>query len=131
MMYAGAGPIDRMINIGDGLLYTALDTGSLYTLDPETAEVGFLGKGAPNPRLPGLIKGIREGTLLCVTGDRHKTMLIEYNIKKRNFTTLAEVKADGARCFRPHDIAVVGNAVYIAETDNPRGGCSLWEVEMD
>ncbi|MFH0940183.1 MAG: hypothetical protein V1899_13025 [Planctomycetota bacterium] len=130
LMYAGAGPIDRMINIGDGFLYIALETGSLYKLDPGTAQVEFLGRGAPITRLPGLIKGIDKDTLLCVTGDLNVTYLMEYHLKKRSFTTLCEVKNKKSQCFRPHDIAVVGSTIYIAETDNPKGGCRLWEVEM-
>jgi hypothetical protein len=130
LMYAGAGPIDRMINIGDGYLYIALETGSLYKLDPDTAKVEFLGRGAPITRLPGIIEGIAKDTLLCVTGDLNVTYLMEYHLKKRSFTTLCEVRSKKSQCFRPHDIAVVGRKVYIAETDNPKGGCWLWEVEL-
>ncbi|MCD6364679.1 MAG: hypothetical protein J7M14_02265 [Planctomycetes bacterium] len=129
-MYPGAGPIDRMINIGDGFLYVALDTGALFRLTPETAEVEFLGQGSAATRLPGLIKGIKDDTLLCVTGDNYGTILMEYNMRTRGFATLARIEADERVCFRPHDIAILGTTVYIAETDNPKGACGLWEVEL-
>ena len=131
LMYAGAGPIDRMLNIGDGCLYVALETGSLYRIHPQTAAVEFLGKGAPIPRLPGLIQGVEPDTLLCVTGDLSTTLLMEYHLKKRTFTTLCAVRTEDRSCFRPHDVAVIGRTVYIAETDNPMGACGLWEVELD
>jgi hypothetical protein len=130
LMYPGAGPIDRMINIGDGYLYVALETGSLYRIDPKTAQVEFLGKGAPIPRLPGLTPGIKEDTLLCVTGDLDTTLLMEYHLKQRTFTTICEIVGEDRKCFRPHDIAVIDNVVYVAETDNPKGVCCLWEITL-
>jgi hypothetical protein len=130
LMYPGAGPIDRMLNIGDGFLYVALENGSLYRIHPDTAKVEFLGRGAPLHRLPGLCQGIDPDTLYCVTGDLHTTLLIEYHLKKRTFTTLCQVRNKQRSCYRPHDIAVIGNTIYIAETDNPWGACGLWEVEL-
>ena len=29
-------------------------------------------------------------------------------------------------CYRTHDCALIGDALYVAETDNPRRGCYLW-----
>lgn len=128
LMYPGAGPIDRMLNIGDGFLYAALDTGSLYRLNPKSCALEFLGRPTPRPRLPGLTLGFRPQTLVGATGDNFETVLFEYDLAAKRFAGHSVVRNEREACFRPHDIAVVGDTAYIAETDNPLGGCSLWEV---
>jgi hypothetical protein len=55
IMYVGAGPVDVMINGGDGYLYIGTAGGSLCRLDPKTAQVDYLGRPAPTQRLPGLV----------------------------------------------------------------------------
>ena len=52
VIYPGAGPIDYMLNGGDGYLYVAPETDSLVRMDPRTIEFDHLGRPSPAPRIP-------------------------------------------------------------------------------
>jgi len=131
LMYAGAGPIDSMINGGDGYLYIGSEKGELYRLDPKTAEVTYLGRPMVSNRLPGLIVG-PDDLLLGVGGDDDNTTVFAYDRGSGAFTILGRVQDEqGNGCFRPHDMKMVGNTLYIGETDNPRRTCYLWECELE
>ena len=36
----------------------------------------------------------------------------------------------GADCFRTHDCCLVGDRLFVGETDNPRRSCYLWECRL-
>jgi len=36
----------------------------------------------------------------------------------------------GENCFRVHDLVVVGDTLYLGETDNPERTNHLWEIEL-
>ena len=131
-MYPGAGPVDVMINGGDGYLYIGSVGGALYRLDPETAEAEYLGKPSPSERMPGLTVW-RDGLLLGVTGDEAATNAFVYDREKGSFHNLGPIVAeDGLPIFRVHDLAVVNDTtLYIAETDVPKRSGYLWEAEIN
>ena len=130
LMYKGAGPIDGMINGHDGLLYIGGEKGELYSLDPKTAQVEYLGRPVPTNRLPGLCLG-PDGMLYGVTGTDDNVVIFAYDRAARSFDVLGQVRdASGEACFRPHDLRMVNDRLFVGETDNPKRTCYLWECEL-
>lgn len=127
-MYAGAGPIDCMFNGGDGYLYVALETGSLARLDPKTGDSEYLGRPSPYPRMPALIMG-DDGLFYGTCGDDWNVFIYSYDRQRNSFAVLQRLECDGTTCYRPHDIAFVGDSIFVGETDNPKRSGYLWEVQ--
>lgn len=129
-MYRNAGPIDGMINGKDAYLYVATDLGSLYRLNPKTAEVSFLGKPFSSQRLPGLALG-NDGLIYMSGGDDDNCKIASYDRKAGRFDILGSITGDeGTKCFRTHDIEIVGNSIFVGETDNPKRTDYLWECVL-
>jgi hypothetical protein len=126
-MYPGAGPIDCMLNGGDGFLYVALETGSLVRMDPKTMAFEYLGRPSPHPRMPALIIG-PDGLLYGTCGDNWNVSIFSFNRETRSFKIIAEIAAGDERCYRPHDICFMGKNIYVGETDNPQRTGYLWEI---
>lgn len=132
MMYPGAGPVDCMINGGDGYLYVGTTGGSLCRLDPRTAEVTYLGKPAPTTRMPGLVTW-KDGLLLGCCGDNDGACMFAYDRSAQRFHTLGSIRdsRDGMPLFRVHDICLSDpQTAYVAETDAPNRSCYLWECTL-
>ncbi len=132
IMYPGAGPVDCMINGGDGYLYIGSTLGDLIRLDPETAACEFLGKPYASRRMPGLLVG-EDGLIYGCGGDEGNGQLFSYDRESGAFRNLGEMyDADlDTACYRTHDIVRgEGNVFYVAETDNPYRSGYLWECEV-
>lgn len=132
MMYPGAGPVDCMINGGDGYLYIGTTGGSLCRLDPRTAEVTYLGKPSPSTRLPGLVVW-HDALLLGCCGDNEGGGVFAYDRERSTFTMLGPIRdsQSGLNLFRVHDLRLADrNTVYVAETDAPHRSSYLWECEL-
>lgn len=129
-MYPGAGPIDSAIKGNNGMLYFGTALGALLELDPITYELKYLGKPFPGHRLPGLALD-SEGNVLMCGGDDGAPYVAKFDIKERSIGALGQVIAeDGKACFRCHEIIVIDNKAYVAETDNPERTALLWEIEL-
>ncbi len=126
-MYPGAGPIDCMVNGKDGFLYVALETGTLVRMDPAHLEFESLGRPSPYPRMPALVLG-QDGLLYGTCGDDGNVRVFCFDRKTQKYSILGELVSSSARCFRPHDLAILGNTIYVGETDNPDRTCYLWEM---
>jgi hypothetical protein len=133
IMYPGAGPVDTMINGGDGYLYIGTTGGTLVRLDPKTAEVRYLGKPYASRRMPGL-KVWREGLLLGIVGDTDLSYVFTYDRERGAFRDLGPIidSESGRPLYRTHDLAVVEEGrIFIAETDVPGRSGYLWECEVE
>jgi len=132
LMYPDAGPIDCMVNGRDGFLYVATENGHLYRLNPRDASLEFLGKPFPGTRMPGLILG-DDGLLYGCGGDDNTCVVFTYDRTRRAFDILGNIvdSKQNLPCYRTHDIAKIGDTLYVAETDNPKGGQYLWECRID
>lgn len=126
-MYPGAGPIDCMLNGKDGFLYVALETGSLIKMDPKSMKFEYLGRPSLFPRMPALIMD-ENGLFYGTCGDDWNVEVFTFDRETRGFKIIAKLMSDDVRCFRPHDIAVIDNKLYVGETDNPQRTGYLWEV---
>lgn len=132
-MYPGAGPVDVMINGGDGYIYIGSTGGALYRLDPNTGEAEWLGKPTAAARMPGLTVW-RDGLLLGVVGDDEAPSVFVYDRQTRKFDVLGSIvaAADGKTLYRTHDVAAFGDdTIYVAETDVPDRSGYLWECKLD
>ena len=130
VMYEGAGPVDSMLNGGDGFLYVGSAIGELYRLDPVSFDLLYLGKPLPYNRLPGLCLGA-DGMIYGVGGTDDQTTLFRFDRSKQRFEILGRVAApDGTTCFRPHDLVALNGAFYVAETDTPGRSGYLWECRL-
>ncbi len=132
LMYPGSGPVDCMINGGDGYLYLGTTGGTLLRLDPKTAEVKYLGKPYASRRMPGL-KIWPDGRLLGVVGDTDLSYLFTYDRESGRFVDLGPIidTETGLALYRTHDLAIVDDShLYVAETDVPSRSGYLWECEV-
>ena len=133
MMYPGAGPVDCMINGGDGFLYVGATGGSLCRLDPRTAEVTYLGKPAPTTRMPGLALW-HDGLLLGCCGDNDGGCVFAYDRQNQRFHVLGPIYDAQAKlsCFRVHDLKLAGrDLAYVGESDAPNRSSYLWECRLE
>ncbi|MAE61517.1 MAG: hypothetical protein CMJ49_09200 [Planctomycetaceae bacterium] len=133
MMYAGAGPVDIMINGGDGFIYIGTTGGSLCRLDPRTAEVTYLGKPSPSTRMPGLIVW-HDSLLLGCCGDNEGGCVFAYDRDTQKFHLLGPIRdsADDFPLFRVHDIRLTDpKRAFVAETDAPNRSSYLWECQLE
>jgi hypothetical protein len=130
IMYPGAGPIDGMINGGDGYLYLGTALGELYRLDPRRDEITYLGKPFPAKRLPGLAIGA-DGMLYVSGGYRPYSMIARYDRQKGSFENLGQIRhPDGHWMEYVHEIIMVGRTIYAMETDNVTRNGYLWECQI-
>lgn len=130
-MYEGAGPVDCLINGGDGYLYVASALCELYRIDQSSYEIEFLGRALPWNRLPAITIG-DDGLIYGVGGNDNHTTLFRYDREARKFETLGLVAADdGEICFRPHDLVLANGSAWVAETDTPQRSGYLWQCSLD
>ncbi len=133
IMYPNAGPVDCMINGGDGFFYVGTCGGSLCRLNPKTAEVTYLGKPSASRRLPSLVTW-RDGLLIGCSGDEEGGNVFAYDRETNAIHQLGPIvdSETGLKLYRVHDMRLVNDRVaYIAETDVPRRSGYLWEVELE
>ena len=131
LMYDRAGPIDCMVNGGDGLLYVGHESGELYALDPKRGDLEYLAKPMPGTRMPAIAVG-SDGLLFGVGGSDRATIGFVYDRKARRSEILGDIaETDGeASCFRTHDCCVIGDSLFVGETDTPERSCYLWECKL-
>ncbi len=133
IMYPGAGPVDCMINGGDGYLYIGSTLGELIRLNPDTAACDYLGKPFDSRRMPGLMVG-KDGLIYGCGGDGYAGQMFTYDRETNAFTNLGAIYDPelDTSCYRTHDLTVDDeNVFYVAETDNPDRSGYLWECRMD
>ncbi|MCF7837224.1 MAG: hypothetical protein K9N49_01195 [Candidatus Marinimicrobia bacterium] len=133
MMYPGAGPVDCMINGGDGFLYIGTTGGQLCRLNPKTAEVTYLGKPAATTRLPGLVLW-HDSLLLGAAGDNEGGCIFSYDRETGAFRLLGPVHdaQSNRTLFRVHDLRLADKThAFVAETDVPDRSGYLWECELE
>jgi hypothetical protein len=133
IMYRGAGPVDSMINGGDGYLYIGTTGGTFCRLDPRTAEVTYLGRPHPTKRMPGLVI-LDKRRLLVAGGDDEGGYMAIYDRKTGGWDHLGELvePKTGNKLYRVHDLCLSGDkkTAYVAETDVPARSGYLWECKL-
>ncbi|MFH1614322.1 MAG: hypothetical protein ABIG61_04465, partial [Planctomycetota bacterium] len=82
-----------------------------------------------HPRMPAIIMG-EDGLFYGACGDDYNVSIFTFDRKTRGFNIIAKVANEEDKCFRPHDIAMMDNKIYVGETDNGIRTGYLWEVEL-
>ena len=132
LMYPGAGPIDMMLNGGDGYLYVGVTTGDLVRIQPKTGEVEYLGKPSPETRLPALEIG-PDGRLWGICGFLGRCRLFAYDREQRTFEDFGPIRDSetGTPIFIAHDMAFgPDNRLFVGETDTTDRAGYLWEIRL-
>jgi hypothetical protein len=133
VMYAGAGPVDVMLNAGDGFIYVGTTTAELVRLDPRTAEVTYLGKPFPGLRMPALLLA-PDGLFYGAGGSDGNCFFFSYDRERESFTPLGTIQDEksGLRCVRVHDMCRTPDGTfYVAETDTSDRSAFLWECRLE
>lgn len=130
LMYPGAGPIDMMLNGGDGLLYVGCTTGDLLRLHPDTARVEYLGRPTVERRMPALEVG-PDGRIYGISGFYGRCHLFAYDREKRNFEDFGLISDGEDQLYIGHDICFAeGNRLFAGETDTEARAGYLWECVL-
>lgn len=130
VMYLGAGPIDSMLNGGDGYLYAGSALGEMIRIDPISKEIEYLGKPFAGIRLPGMFLA-DDGLIYVCGGSDGAPNLARYDRNAGKFDYLGRVVAeDGTTCFRCHGLAVLDGTAYVGETDNKKRSGYLWACQV-
>lgn len=129
LMFPGMGPIDTSLNGGDGFIYIGMTTGSLVRIDPQTAEVEYLGKPTPGMRIAALEVG-PDGRLCGTSGHKGETYLFAYHRQKRVFDVFGQIRDEhrGIPLFIAHDMCITDDGrIFVGETDTADRAAYLWE----
>ena len=132
LMYPGAGPIDMMLNGGDGYLYIGVTTGDLVRVNPDNAVVEYLGKPTPETRLPALQIG-PDGRLWGIVGFYGRCHLFAYDRRARSFEDFGVIRDDasGTPIFIAHDMCFLPDGrIFVGETDTADRAGFLWEIRL-
>lgn len=132
--------IDDMTLGPDGMIYIGCTSGELLRLDPQKAEIEYLGKPFHGKRLN--VRFGPDGRLYMASGygqlekggaDRRDSAVFTYDTKTGQFNShgyLFDPKRKSS-CVLVHDIAVTDDGTaYVAETDNLARSSYLWECEL-
>jgi streptogramin lyase len=126
------GRVDGMVAGKDGHVYIGSSLGALYRLDPETANVTYLGKPVLGERMAGMACGA-DGTITLACG-RPAAHLVRFFPADDRFEVLGEIRDDtiGDRAYQIHDICIASDGtIYAGENDNFRRSGYLWECRVD
>lgn len=124
---------EAFFNLHDGLIYASGANGSLYRVDPRTAEAAFLFTPTPDrpSRLSSLAKA-EDGIAYGVTGREGRCELMRVRYTDGTFEKLGELRdEEGNVLWQCHDIVMTDDGVlYVCENDNPYRSSYLWEIEL-
>jgi hypothetical protein len=131
LMYPGAGPIDMMLNGGDGYLYVGVTTGELVRIDPaENGNVEYLGKPCAEHRMPALEIG-PDGRIYGIAGFYGQCHLFAYDRNRKSFEDFGVISDGKDEIYIGHDICFAGeNRIFAGETDTEKRAGYLWECRI-
>ncbi len=132
LMYPGAGPIDSMVNGGDGYLYIGEANGALDRLDPRTGKAESMGRPVPGETRIAALELGPDGRLWGVAGFRGRCHLFACDRESGAFEVYGHIAtASGEALFIGHDICFASReSVFIGETDTADRAGYLWEVDL-
>jgi hypothetical protein len=130
----GFAKLEGLFNLSTGLMYASGGNGSLYRIDPKTAQAELLGTPVEDrrSRLTSLVLH-PDGYAYGVTGRDGKCCLLRFDPRTEKYDVGdAIVDADGVAMWQCHDIDVDANGVlYAGENDHPERSSYLWEIKLD
>ncbi len=129
----GFAKVEGLFNLGTGCLYASADNGSLYKIDPDTAEAIYLGTPIPDraSRLTSLVMH-SDGKAYGITGREGACHLICFDPSNDTYELGdAIVDEDGVPMWQCHDVDITAEGVlYAGENDHPYRSSYLWEITL-
>jgi hypothetical protein len=125
--------IDDIVNGGDGYLYIGGKSGSLYRLDPNTAEVELLGRPFYHQRRISALTKAQDGTFYGAAGDRDCVRLFNYDPGSDRVKELGIVYDPNRQqpAEKIHSLTMTPEGVlYGGEIDNLHRSSWLWEISL-
>jgi hypothetical protein len=128
--------IDDAITLSDGLIYFSSVDGVLARLNPEKAEIEWLGKPARGMRLCGIAEGpdkliyLLTGAFYGMPGDDAPTRVFTFDRTKKQFHELGTIYDPECNegCVVVHHLSIGSDGtLWVGETDNPDRSACLWE----
>lgn len=132
IMFPGAGPVDTMLNGGDGYIYVGVTTGELVRIEPKSAQVEYLGKPSPETRLAALTLD-PHGRLWGICGFLGRCRLFAYDRATRTFEDYGHIKDEESSIpiFIAHDMCFTSDScIFVGETDTADRAGYLWEIQL-
>ncbi|MAE67920.1 MAG: hypothetical protein CMJ18_27010 [Phycisphaeraceae bacterium] len=128
----GFAHVEGLFNLGTGCLYASGDNGSLYRVDPSTAEASYL--GTPIADRPSRLTSLAlhdDGCAYGVTGRVGDCRLLRFDPREDRFELISDriVDETGAALFQVHDVSLTPDGIlYAGENDVPTRSGYLWEI---
>jgi sugar lactone lactonase YvrE len=113
-------------------IYMGTAGGGLWRMNPDTAEIAYLGKPLADDRIEGLVFG-KDG-LLYGAGGWNETGLFAYDRESKKFHDLGPIfdPEINERCVIPHDMCMTDDGtIFTGDTDNSNRTCYLWECHVE
>jgi len=131
---AGFAKVEGLFNLGAGCLHASGDNGSLYRINPETAEAEYLGTPiADQPsRLTNLVMHT-DGNAYGVTGRLGNCRVLRFNPRDNKYELIGDPLKDesGEPTWQIHDVSISPDGVlYAGENDVPHRSGYLWEISQ-
>lgn len=127
----GTTRVEAFFNLGDGSLYASGGNGSLFRIDPATAESEYLFTPIPDrpSRLTSLVVG-RDGCAYGIIGRDGRCELLRFDFRDSRYELIGNIKdADGEAMWQCHHIVLADDGtLYACENDNPHRSSYLWEI---
>jgi hypothetical protein len=128
----GFAKVEGLFNFGTGCLYASADNGSLYRIEPDTAESTYLGTPiADRPsRLTNLVMHA-DGCAYGVTGRDGDCRVIRFNPGDDTYELIGDrlVDTEGEALYQAHDVCMTPDGTLFAgENDVPHRSGFLWEI---
>ena len=129
----GFAKVEGLFNLGTGCLYASGDSGSLYRVDPATAEAVYLGTPISDrpSRLTSLVMH-SDGKAYGITGREGNCRLLCFDPSDDTYELGDEiVDSDGTPMWQCHDVDITPEGVlYAGENDHPYRSSYLWEIAL-
>jgi hypothetical protein len=130
LMYPGAGPIDMMLNGGDGFLYVGCTTGDLLRINHVDACVERLGRPTEEMRMPALEIG-PDGKLYGIAGFYGRCHLFSYDRMTGKFNDFGLIGDGTDTLYIGHDMCFADKGtIFVGETDTEQRAGYLWECRL-
>jgi len=125
--------VESFFNFHDGVIYASGANGSLYRIDPKTAEAEYLFTPVSErrSRLAAMVLAA-DGYAYGVTGRDGDCELLRFDFKNEKYELLGKiVDQEGQALWQVHDICQAADGtLYACENDNPYRSGYLWEIRV-
>ena len=128
----GFAHLDGIIAAPNGMIYCGSNEGGLYRIDPDTAEVTFIGAPVPPKRIAAFEAG-NDGYLYGIGGRFGNATLFRLDLSTEKYETIGPLYDNELKtsAWQIHDMTITPDGtIYAGENDNPHRTSYLWEITL-